>query len=172
MHPNILVLLVHQPIVLLKTRQINKDRVDAVVDVYVAVELVRDDIDRLQLVRVPRRNDDLIWVALSIPLDPRQVPDVVEEGLVEDYGVVGAVVDLRHLAVLSHAYTEELVQGYAVLLVFLRQDIRRAHEEDLTTTVHHMLAAVTLSTPCIFSSDHYPFLPEELTDMIHIILLP
>ena len=74
-----------------------------------------------KLVRVPGGYDDLVGVALAVPLDPREVPYGAEEDLVEDYGVVAAVVALGQPGALREPDAEELVDGAAVLLVVVLQ---------------------------------------------------
>ena len=53
----------------------------------------------LWLVGVACGDDYLLGVLLAVSLDPSQLPNAAEEDLVEDYGVVGAVVEPSHLAV-------------------------------------------------------------------------
>ena len=59
---------------------------------------------------------------------PPQLPDAVEEDLVEHYRVVDEVVELGYLAVLSHAYAEELVQRDAVHPILLTENVRWTYE--------------------------------------------
>ena len=78
------------------------------VAVLVVVVLVCDGIDALELVGVARRHDDFIGVALAVALDPHQLPHAAEQDLVEDDGVVAAVVELRHFGVLREPSAEEV----------------------------------------------------------------
>ncbi|MFM7979650.1 MAG: hypothetical protein ACKPKO_10075, partial [Candidatus Fonsibacter sp.] len=54
---------------------------------------------------------------LAVALDPREVPYGAESYLVEYYGVVAVVVELRHIGALREPYAEEFVDGAAVLFV-------------------------------------------------------
>ena len=131
----LLVLLALEPLVLAEEHPDREDHIHATVVVFVVVVLVRDAVDALELVRVPGGYDDLVGVALAVPLDPSEVPHRAEEDLVEYYGVVAAVVELRHLGALFQPDAEELVDGAAVLLVVARQLVCRADEEDLAPLV-------------------------------------
>ena len=78
-----------------------EDHIHALVVVFVVVVPIRDADNALELVRVPGGYDDIVGVALAVPLDPREVPHGAEAYLVEDYGVVAAVIELCHLGALS-----------------------------------------------------------------------
>ena len=131
----LLVLLALEPLVLPEEHPDREDHIHALVVVLVVVVLVRDAVDALELVRVPGGYYDLVGIALAVPLDPREVPDGAEEDLVEDYDVVGAVVELSQLGALRQPDAEELVDGAAVLLVVARQLVGRAYEEDCVPLV-------------------------------------
>ena len=124
----ILVLLALAPLALSLSEEhaYGEDHVHALVVVFVVVVLVRDAVDAFQLVRAPRRYDDLLGIAFAVSLDPREVPYGAEEDLVEDYRVVVAVVELGRLGVLSEPYAKELVDGAAVFFVVASQPVRRA----------------------------------------------
>ena len=66
----LLVLIAFEPLVLSEEHAYWKDHVHASVVVFVVVVLVRDAVDALQLVRVPRGYDDIVGVALAVSLDP------------------------------------------------------------------------------------------------------
>ena len=145
----LLVLLALEPLALSEEHAYGEDHIHARVAVFVVVALVRDSVDALQLVRVSLCYNDLIGIALAVPLDPREVPYGAEEDLVEDYRVVGAVVELGHLGVLGEPYAEELVDGAAVFLVVAGQLVCRADEEDLVPPRLQGLAGVVLPAAAV-----------------------
>ncbi len=118
---SLLVFLALEPLVLFEEHPNREDHIHALLVVFVVVALIRDAVNAIELVRVPSSYDDLVGVALAVPLDPRDVPRGAEADLVEDYGVVAAVVKLRHIGALRQPDAEELVDGAAVLLVVARQ---------------------------------------------------
>ncbi|MFM7858797.1 MAG: hypothetical protein ACKO96_44460, partial [Flammeovirgaceae bacterium] len=80
-----------------------EDHIHASVVVFVVVVLVRYIVDALELVRITGSHDDLVGVALAVPLDPREVPYGAKEDLVNYYGVVAAVVELCQLGTFPSA---------------------------------------------------------------------
>ena len=74
----LLVLLALEPLALSEEHAYGEDHIDALVVVFVVVVLVRDEVDALELVRVPRGYDDLVGVALAVYLDPCEVPHQAE----------------------------------------------------------------------------------------------
>jgi hypothetical protein len=79
---------------------------------------------------VARGYDDLLGVLVAVSFDSGKLSDTAEENLIKDYGVVGAVVKLRHLGVFRQANAKELVDRAAIFAVFARQLVRGADEQD------------------------------------------
>ena len=73
----------------------------------------------LQLHVVPRGYDDLLGVLVAVSLDSRKLSVTTEENIIEDNGVVGAVVKPRHLCFLRQANAKELVDRAAIFAVLL-----------------------------------------------------
>ncbi|MFM7980339.1 MAG: hypothetical protein ACKPKO_13585, partial [Candidatus Fonsibacter sp.] len=67
-------LLACEPLFLSEELPIREDNIHVLVVVFVVVVLVRDAVDALQMVRAPGSYDDIVGVALAVPLDPRKVP--------------------------------------------------------------------------------------------------
>ena len=68
---SLLVLLALEPLVLSEDHPNREDHIHALVVVFVLVVLIRDAVDALEVVRVPSSDDDIVGVALAVPLDPR-----------------------------------------------------------------------------------------------------
>ena len=140
-------LLAIEPIVLPEEHPDREDHIHTSVVVLVVVVLVRDAVDALRLVRIPGRYDVFVGVVLAVSLDPREGPHRAEEDLVEDYGVVAAVVELGHISALRQLDAEELVDGAAVLLVVVGEAARRADEQDLAPLALYGLTRVARRAP-------------------------
>ncbi|MFM7978422.1 MAG: hypothetical protein ACKPKO_03820, partial [Candidatus Fonsibacter sp.] len=89
---------------------------------------------------------------LSQYLDSRQVPHGADEDLVEDDGIVDAVVELSHLGPFCEPYAEEFIEGAVALLVVVGEAVRGADEQDLVPSGLHGLAGVALAAAAVLRS--------------------
>ncbi len=84
----VLVGLGSQAFVFVEVDVVWEDGVDAMVHVGLIVKLVRSNINRFELGRVSRRKDDLMWVALVVPLDLSEHSDIRKIDFVKDDYVI------------------------------------------------------------------------------------
>ena len=61
--------------------------------------------------------DVLLGMLFAVALDLRQLSDATKENLVEDYRVVGRLVEVCQFGLLRHAYRREAVDGAPVFPV-------------------------------------------------------
>ena len=167
-----LALLALEPLDLLEEEVRGEYRVHAVVVVLVVVVLVCDGVDALELVGVARRHNDFIGVALAVALDPHQLPHAAEQDLVEDDGVVAAVVKLRHFCVLHEPNAEELIHGAAVLPVLAGELVRGADKEDAVAPGAHFVARVALAAAPVLGPDHgLLVLLHDAAELVRVVLV-
>ncbi|MFN9906870.1 MAG: hypothetical protein ACK56F_12235, partial [bacterium] len=105
-----------QALVFTEGHPVREDGVNTVVHISFVINLVRNQIDGLQLVGVTRREDDLLWVVLAVALNFREHLNIGEVNFVKNYNVVSAVVKFADLlgGVVRHAYAKKRVQRHAV----------------------------------------------------------